>query len=774
MKKQKNSTLKKPLVIALIIIVLIAGIYITFKKPITTALKKSKLKGLNVILITLDTMRTDHLSCYSERYVQTPNLDAIAREGVIFNKCISQVPLTLPAHTSILSGTYPFYHRVRDNGGFVVPIQLTLISEILKEQEFKTSAFIAAFVLHSKWGLNQGFDLYSDALDTTKTNKISLGEVQKRAGPVLHDAREWISEHNKEKFFCWIHLYDPHTPYDPPSPFNQGVYEGHPYRGEVAYMDHELGLFFEYLKTNKISDNTLLIIVGDHGESLGEHQESTHGFFIYHSCVWVPLIIKAPFVFPVAAIDQYVEHTDIVPTILEALKIPIPPTIQGKSLLPLMFGQKGEKENMAYTETYYPRQHFGWSELKGLYRGEWKYIQAPGEELYNINQDTLEQNNLILKQAVEKKDLRSQLIKFVSENSRNALSPAAQSLDEKTRKKLATLGYLSTTIKTSTEDQLPDPKNKIDIYNNLALSKKFSDEQNIPEAIKLLKSILAQDPEIIDAYMFLGNNYFVQRNFPEALKAFRTTLDKKPDYNFAMINIINTLINLGRLEEAQKECLDFLKIFPGDTNLLTQLGETYFIQKNYEKSYQTLVKAIESDASNGRALNKIGEIFLQQKNMQKAREFFHRAQKTSPSLKNLNFNLGFLAEVSGKVDEAISSYEKELTFSPRNMKAAYNLAEIYRKRSDWSPAIEYYQKCIQINPRFNIPYFMIAKIHFDLGTNIKEATNLCLQGVNIKPIDKYTAFGYYILADIFANSDKPKATLYLDRAKEIMNNLAAK
>jgi tetratricopeptide (TPR) repeat protein len=238
-----------------------------------------------------------------------------------------------------------------------------------------------------------------------------------------------------------------------------------------------------------------------------------------------------------------------------------------------------------------------------------------------------------------------------------------------------------------------------------------------------------------------------------------------------MINVINTLINLGKLEQAQKECLEFLKMFPGDTNLLTQLGELYFLQKKYDESYQHLLKAIQSDVNNGRALNKMGEVFLQRQNLTKAKEFFQRAQRINPSLKNLNYNLALLAEASGDFEGAGKFYRQELAANPRSIKSAYNMAEIHRKRKSWDEAVEYYQKCIQINPRFNIPYFMIAKIYFDQGIRVDEATELCLKGVKIKPVDKYTAFGYFILADIFDGKDQQKSRRYLSRANQIMRDI---
>ncbi|MCK4944198.1 MAG: sulfatase-like hydrolase/transferase, partial [Candidatus Aminicenantes bacterium] len=286
---------------------------------------------------------------------------------------------------------------------------------------------------------------------------------------MLENAKKWLLINKKKKFFTWIHLYDPHTPYDPPSPFKER-YRRRPYRGEVEYMDQQLGIFFEFLKKEGFYDKSLIILLSDHGESLGQHGENTHGFFIYEPTARVPLIIRAPFKFSNKKIKNIVELIDVAPTILEALEVPVQSSCQGQSLIGLMFGDKERKKNTAYTETYYPRLHYGWSELKALYYNKnWKYILAPKPELYDLKKDNGEEKNLALIKSPESRKAKEKLRKFIAEKSLGARKPGeVAKLDKDDMQKLASLGYLTAFVNTSGKKNLPDPKGKVQVFNSLA------------------------------------------------------------------------------------------------------------------------------------------------------------------------------------------------------------------------------------------------------------------------------------------------------------------
>jgi len=767
---------KRYLPIIGVIVGLAVIFYLLLGPKLSTGYKKKQLKNLDVILITLDTLRVDFVSAYKKGKADTPNMDRVAGEGVLFETCIAQTPLTLPSHTSILSGTYPLHHRIRDNGGFLVPGSLELISEILQKQGLITSAFIASYVLHSKWGINQGFDTYSDDFDLSRYERVSLGNVQKRAEEVLANAKKWLKTHKKDRFFTWIHLYDPHTPYDPPSPFKE-KFPRRPYRGEVEYMDQQLGLFFQFLKDEGLYDKSLIIMAADHGEGLGQHNEQTHGFFIYESTVRVPLIIRAPFRFPVKKVKEVVELIDLAPTILEALDIPVPASYQGQSLLGLMFRDRQRNKDGAYTETYYPRLHFGWSELKALYYdNHWKYILAPKEELYNLEADNEEKDSLALKQSYQTRKAKERIQKFIREKSENAKRPGeAKNLDKGDLQKLAALGYLTTVVDTSNKENLPDPKGKVEVFNQLTKSKEYMAKEQYDEAIEMLKKILATDPHLVDGILQLGNVYNRKNMHEEALKCFYRVLEQKPDYQAAMVNIIGSLIRLRQYDKGTEEAVRFLKIFPGDFTLHNELGTLYSLKQENDKALEAFRASIDIEPVNPDALNKIGGIYIVKEDFNTAESFLEKARKINPNLKKLYFHLAQVEDARGNIDQAIDYYKKELEGYADDYKSAYNLAEDLGKKGQNETAIQYYRQAIGSNPRFNIPYFMIAKYNLDRKENLQEAIELCKKGIEIKPADKYTAFGYYILADIYSfRGERDKYDYYLAKGESIKRELIRK
>jgi len=748
-------------------------LFLLFGRGIINTYKKNRLKQYNVILITLDTLRADFVSAYPNAKASTPHIDQVAAEGVRFDTCISQTPLTLPSHTTILSGTYPLFHQVRDNGGFLVPDNLELIGETLKKHGYTTSAFIASYVLHSEWGINQGFDFYFDDFDLTKYEHFSLGSVQKRAEEVLPLAKNWLKENKNRKFFSWIHLYDPHTPYDPPSPFKE-KYPKRPYRGEVEYLDDQLGQFFDFLREEDIYNNSIIIMAGDHGEGLGQHNEMTHGFFIYESTVRVPLIIRAPIRFPNETVKDIVELVDISPTILEALDIPIPTSYQGQSLLDLMFKGTWSKPPAAYTETYFPRYHFGWSELKAIYTdNRWKYILAPEDELYDMETDPKEETNLVLKKSYQSRRTKERIERFIRDKSINARTPGnLKQLDKEDMQKLAALGYITTFVDTSGKSQLPDPKGKVTVFNDLTTAKELMADNKLDDSIDLLKKLLADDPKLVDGILQLGNVYFRKKMFDEALKYYYEVLNQKPDYNAAMVNVVSSLAELKQYDRALNEIQRFMKVFPRDHTFFNETGDIYILKGDLDKALEAFTKSIDIEKTNPNALNKAAGINILKKNYRTARQLLEKALEINPNLKKLHFHMAQVEEAEGFPDKAMYHYKEELKYNTSDFKSSYNLAEQLRNQGKIDEAVKYYQQTIDNNPQFNIPYFMIAKYYLDRRINLEKAAELCKQGIDIKPPDKYTVFGYYILADIFSlKQDKPAYNSYLAKGENLKREL---
>ncbi len=390
-------------------------------------------KDWNVLLITLDTTRADRIGCYGYGKARTPNLDRLSQEGVKFENAYCQVPLTLPSHCTILTGTYPLYHGVRNNGNYKLSEKVETLAEVLRAKGWRTSAFIASFSLDSRFGLDQGFEVYDDDMGEERI-KTFLSE--RRAEKVYEEFRKWYRSKGEGKWFSWVHFYDPHLPYDPPEPWRSEIEDR--YDGEIAYMDEYVGRLVEEIKGEE--GKTLIVIVGDHGESLGEHGERDHGIFLYEVSMKVPFIMVAKNKFPKnKVIKSNVRLIDVVPTILDFLNLEKLEISHGESLLPYVLGRK-KKDLTFFMETVYPKESFNWAELKGVLEGEWKYIFVPREELYNIRMDPHEINNIFEKERKIAEQLKNLMVEMEKKYASGISGKRVLSREEE--EKLRSLGYI--------------------------------------------------------------------------------------------------------------------------------------------------------------------------------------------------------------------------------------------------------------------------------------------------------------------------------------------
>ena len=706
----------------------------------------------NVVLITLDTTRADRLGCYGFRDIDTPTIDRFAREGIRFERCFAQTPLTLPSHTTIMTGTYPPYHGVRDNGGFIVPPGLKTLAESFKERNYQTSAFVAAYVLDSKWGLNQGFDYYFDKFDLSRFETISLGTVQRPANEVMDEALSWLEKAKTGKFFSWIHLYDPHTPYEPPPPFDKKY--RHPYLGEIAFADSQLGRLWDFLEKNKLRDKTLIVFCADHGESLGAHQEGSHGFFIYQETLHVPLIVVTPFNRIKNVVSpQVVTLADVMPTVLDMTGFPIPAEVQGRSLVPLFFAPEKEIPGIgfAYSETYYPRFHYGWSDLKSYQDRRFKLILAPDLELYDVASDPREQKNLAGENPQEARDLYALATQFLERTSRNAVSVDLSKMDEETKQRLSALGYVGSFADTSKLEgqRLLNPREKIGVFNALNKSREMGMEGKADDAIRDILAIIADDPELVDAYFTLGNIYYKEKRFKDSLQAFRQALRLKPDDSFTVINMANCLSALGRSDEAEKAVLDFLAKGFQDSQLYHLLGGLNFARKRYDQAIVYFEKCLTLNTESAASHNSLAAIYIVKGDLGKAEAHIREALKTNPRLHTLYFNWAQLYEKQNDPQKAAEAYLKEMEISPRNFRACFNLARVYRQLGRDEDELTYLNKTKALNPDFGLTYFYLARIELNRGRDYSAAVALVQKGLALKPEASDLPLGYFLLADLY-------------------------
>lgn len=708
-------------------------------------------RDFNVVLITLDTVRADALGCYGRRDVETPVLDGFAARGVRFDRCYAQTPLTLTSHVTLMTGTQPLFHRVRDNGAFIVPPQMVTMAELFKDKGYATGAFIGAYVLDSLWGLNQGFEVYDDQFDFKKFRKISLESVQRPANEVMDAALPWLESRKDRPFFAWIHLYDAHAPYEPPPPYDTR-YAALPYLGEIAFADAQLGRLRRFLETNGLLEKTFVVIAGDHGESLGEHGEITHGFFLYQSALHVPLIIVTPFPrFQGVVAAEPVGLVDVLPTVCRMAGLPVPDEVQGRSLVTSLSGRPGPKPPLVYSETYYPRFHFGWSELESVQNERYKLILAPEPELYDLAADPRETTNLASREPGVFRELSAEAEAFISRAGRNAYEMDASKVDAATRERLAALGYVGSLTDPGQlrGRTLADPKEKIAVYNALAEARETAKDGRPGEAVEIIRKIVAGDPAIPDAYFSLGSLLVEERRFDEAVAAFERVLELKPDEGFAALNIARCYELMGRLDEAERFALDYLKRGVAEPRLYVLLGSMKLGQQKYDEAIPYFEKAIGLDAEPAGASDALATIYLAKGDLARAGEYLRRTIELDPNLPNVHYRIGWIAERQGRPRDAEAEYLAELRISPKHFKTLYNLARIYDAAGNAEKERETLERALEADPKFPLTYFYLARLQMARGERYPESIELVRRGIALGPEPADLAMGYFLLSDLY-------------------------
>src|SRR6266480_6652920 len=536
----------------------------------------------NVVFITIDTLRPDHLGCYGDKQIGTPNIDTLAADGSRFERAYTAVPVTLPSHTVIFTGTYPLLSGVHDFAANKLnPTQATLAS-VLKENGYTTGAVIGSAVLDSRFGLNHGFDFYYDHFDFNRLQESNLEEMERPGNLVADVTLDWLNKNYAKKFFLWMHLYDPHYPYRPPAPYD-AEYKDRPYDGEIAFADAQVGRLIRFLKSKGLYRNTLIILSGDHGESLGEHGEKTHGFFIYNATLHVPLIIHLPGDMHARTVANLVNLADLMPTVLAALNIQIPAQVQGQSLLPLMSPKKEDNARSLYAETFLPRLHFNWSELRGVETETYHFIDAPKPELYDLRKDPGETHNLFAEKKAVTEEMRVRLAKLIQQYTAGQELAEKTGLDPALMERLKSLGYAGFSGGSNSEatiHDLPDPKDRIQTYELFSDAMADSQHGQYAESIEKLNIVLKTDPDSVPAHYLQGLNYYRTHEFPKSVAELERVLQLSPDYALAAF----------------------------------QLGLAYVRVSNWDQAIQTLRRALELDSTNFAAAYDLGLSYLQ-KNM---------------------------------------------------------------------------------------------------------------------------------------------------------------
>ncbi|MBV9492840.1 MAG: sulfatase-like hydrolase/transferase [Acidobacteria bacterium] len=608
-----------------------------------------------VILISIDTLRSDHLPAYGYTRIATPQLDAFRKDAILFERAYSHAPLTLPSHATLFTGRLPADNGVRDNVGFRLDAKVPTLPELLKRHGYATGAAVSAWVLRREAGLARGFDAYDDEIDVA-SNAMSIGRVQRHGAETIVAAKRWLATKRERPPFFFLHLYEPHSPYDPPSPFP------HSYDGEVAYTDTLLGDFFAFLKAEDLYDDALIVVLSDHGEGLGDHGEDEHGIFLYRESLQVPLFVKLPGGKRGGeSVAEPVQLTDVFPTILSLTKTPFErKAIAGRSLL-----ERGARS--IYSETLYPRLHYGWSELHSLIRGDDHFIQAPKPELYDVARDAAETRNRVEEDRRTVVTMRSTLLPFV----REASAPANVSEEEK--QKLAALGYLGSGVAASGE--LPDPKDRV--RNSAVIRRAFSsyDRGDYGGALAACRELLAENERMVDIWDIMARALEQLGRKDEAIAAAKEGLKLSPQTTHLALMIAKMAIEKNDLTTAQQHAELAMHAEPGAAHDL--LARIALARHDFDRASAEAKLALDS-RERILALMTLARVEVERKNLPAALEYADRAdaalrQRASTSVKGLNYLRGDILARMERNAEAERAFREEIRLFPKDAQAYKNL-----------------------------------------------------------------------------------------------------
>ena len=656
----------------------------------------------SVVLITLDTVRADHLGCYGYRGIETPSIDKLAREGIRFEHAYAQVPVTLPSHTVMMTGTYPMFNGVRDVTSIGLNSTLPTLAEVMRQNGYKTAAFVSSFVLNSIWGLNRGFEVYDDDTDPGSSNNPSL--LERRGDRTMDRALTWLDSHSDRRFFLWVHLYDAHSPYRPPEPYFSR-YAGHLYDGEIAFDDMQLERLFARLRELKLYESSLIVLASDHGESLREHGEAEHGFFIYNATLHVPLILKLPGQSPRSGeVGDPAGLVAIAPTIVNLCRIPqqFTRSFQSRPLAGMQERARAHSAPAVYAESYHPRNTFGWHELRSMITSQYQFIDAPRLELYDLERDSEEKNNLAAVQSALSVALREELQTLESRYT-NTSPPPPQSpnpLNSEALEKLRSLGYVAYRAPADERDSRlmrADPKDKIQIFNQILHAGELRSQQRFAESDQILTRLERSEPALYIISFERGETLLNWGKAKESAGEFRKALALNPSFDQAWIALGRADFVMGQNKDAIEALRLALRYNPRNYSARRLLARVYWLEGELDQAEVELARVVsehpnflEGRAEHGVALAKV-------KRYREAIAELKAASNLGYRDAVMYYHLGLSYSETGDARLAIEAYQEAVEVDPNYAAAYLRLALQYRKSGELSKAHQYYRKACKLS-----------------------------------------------------------------------------
>ena len=651
---------------------------------------------LNVLLVTLDTTRADHLGCYGYPEPSTPTIDDLASQGALFSQAFCTNPITLPSHASILTGTYPIFHGARDNSTFVVRDEVTTLAETLSAAGYETAAVIGSFVLDSRFNLDQGFAHYDDDLaegwskdeiDVRAAN--AFGFAERKANLVSSASIDWLRQPRSRPFFMWIHYFDPHEPINPPEPHHSRFTE--PYTAEIAFADEQLGQVIAELKAQGEFENTLIVVTGDHGEGLLDHGEPTHSLLIYDSVMHVPLIFVMPGEPPGRRLDQLASTVDIMPTVLELLGQPIPDDVQGKSLAAGVRGSNSHgPPREIYMESMVPSLQCRWGALRGLRTATEKLIHGPKPRYYHVDEDPGEIYDRAAQNPEAVKRLTAKLCAAIDRWKASAADASISSPDEEALRKLSSLGYISNesrprAISNSLDDVLgkDDPHEMRWLFDLIGLAMENVRGGHQLIGIRQFQQVLEADPDNLSALTHLGKAYYLEAKQPLLAKEqFERALEIQPDHETARYYMCRIMRTMGDIEGSRMHAEKILETQPTAVAALYELAGIYEMLDDPIRARKHLKVLLDTDPSSVGALLALALSHARRGEHEDAGPYLKQALDFEPESPQILYNVGIWHLAGGDTTEALASLQRAVDIEPRHGEAQYVLGKLLLGRGE--------------------------------------------------------------------------------------------
>jgi arylsulfatase A-like enzyme/Tfp pilus assembly protein PilF len=659
----------------------------------------------HLVIVTIDTLRADRLGVYGSTTVKTPHLDRLAREGALAEQAAVHVPLTRPSHVSLFTGLYPAESGIRDNVSPSLAANVPVLAEILQQQGFRTAGFVSSVVLSRQSGLHRGFAHYSDRFEVGEDDARFLNTIQKRGDETMAEATAWLATGGGDRRFAWIHLYDPHDPYEPPEPY-ASTYAGRPYDGEVAWSDELVGRLESALVANGLRDDTLLIVTSDHGEGLEEHREAVHGYFVYETTIRVPLLVRGRGVVPGTRIGAVARTVDVLPTTLELLGLAgATPKTSGRSLATALRGEPIDEEP-TFAESLTPLVHFGWSDLRAVRDGRWKYILAPRPELYDLVEDPGERRNLIDREPQRARAYRSGIEQRLrEEQALLARAPAATAaIPPDLLEKLGALGYVSTAGGAAPKASGADPKDKIEEYqavNTLMREGLVAlREARFADSLGRFQALFGRGNDSFEAHYYAARALMGLERWTAAATQYEGAIEKLPAYTAAYVGLAEAHLGAGDLARAREAVRRGLTVAPDDPRLIERDGDIARRAGDAGAAVQAF-RRVASLAPNDALIRiKLGELYRDVGRTGDAMTVMREAVKLDPTVASYWNALGMVAGGSGDLGGAEAAFREASTRDTSNAQYAYNLGLALARQQKRDEARAAFERALTIDPRF--------------------------------------------------------------------------